>query len=530
MTTQTVSTSGSGLVFVNTYTANDTTQYINCIVAAEKALESLWTNTVTFNVTFDEQADGNTSFLASNSWPSWINVTYNQLTSALPAADALPNSDPTGGHAWSLPEAYARMLGLSSFAPSVDDTVTLNSSYNWNYGQDVINAIEHEISEGLMGRVGGLGDQNGVWSTMDLFRYSAPGVHDFTDGRDGKATYFSVSGSTLSSLSFNDEYNSRGIKVNSGDTADFAQQDVFGTGQPGETNPLSQTDIAIMDALGWTQNAPPTVSVSEIQNDYLAITRSALALDQATAIVNAINAALQTEAQYVNSLISQVANTTIPAVAVEATMYGAVGSSAEVTLLATQYLPPQVTAATAYGLNPTVYSSEALGFALNSTNESGSTAFANQFGPSNSAMPNSVAGDAAFAAAAASAVFGSAATANTTVAIQGWVSNWKAWYSANGLPNNGHPTADQIDLAARGAAWGDAVGNALASKAGPLYGQVTNFLQDAAQGIAVYSVSLANQPNPGSFQGQTPAASSSALADSHVPLIGVASHPDHAII
>jgi hypothetical protein len=527
MTTQTVSMPGSGLVFVNTYTANDTTEYINCIVAAELALESLWTNTVTFNVTFDEQPDGITDFLASNTPTNWINVTYSQLKSALPAADALPSSDPTGGHTWSLPEAYARMLGLSSFAPSVDDTVTLNSSYNWNYGQDVINTIEHEISEGLMGRVGGLGDQNGVWSTMDLFRYSSPGVRDFADGRDGETTYFSVNGSVLSSLSFNAEYNSSGTKVNSGDVADFVQQDVFGTGQPGETNTLSQTDIAIMDALGWTPNAPPTVSVSQIENDYLAITRSALAPDQATAIVNAINAGTQTEAQYVNGLISQVANTTIPAVAVEATMYGAVGSSAEITLLATQYLPPQVAVATALGLNPIVYSSEALGLAFAAGNENGSTAFATQFGPS--AMPNSVAGDAAFAAAAASAVFGSAATANTPIAIEDWVSNWKAWYSANGLPNNAHPTADQVDLAARGAAWGDAVGNALTSQAGPLYAQATNFLLDAAKGTAIYSAALASQPSPGSFQESSPGSSDAAPADFQIPLIGASSHPDHAI-
>ena len=60
-------------------------------------------------------------------------------------------------------------------------------------------------------------------------------------------------------------------------------------------------------------------------------------------------------------------NTTIPAVAVEASMYGAVGTSAEVTLLATHYLPGQVTFAIANGLNTVAVSSEALGlvFAFN---------------------------------------------------------------------------------------------------------------------------------------------------------------------
>jgi len=70
MTTQTVGTSGSGLVFHNTYTANCSQQYINCIVAAEQQLERLWTNSVSINITFDEVAKGTNGFLATNSWTS----------------------------------------------------------------------------------------------------------------------------------------------------------------------------------------------------------------------------------------------------------------------------------------------------------------------------------------------------------------------------------------------------------------------------------------------------------------------------
>ena len=58
------------------------------------------------------------------------------------------------------------------------------------------------------------------------------------------------------------------------------------------------------------------------------------------------------------------------------------------------------------------------------------------------------------------------------------------------MPGFSHPTADQIDLAARGAAWGDAVGLALANNLGLLANQVTNFLIDAAQGKAIYSLPL----------------------------------------
>ena len=53
--------------------------------------------------------------------------------------------------------------------------------------------------------------------------------------------------------------------MNNGDTADFIQQDVFGTGNPGETNTLSQTDIQVMETLGWIPPSPgPVVSASNV--------------------------------------------------------------------------------------------------------------------------------------------------------------------------------------------------------------------------------------------------------------------------
>jgi hypothetical protein len=78
--------------------------------------------------------------------------------------------------------------------------------------------------------------------------------------------------------------------------------------------------------------------------------------------------------------------------------------------------------------------------------------------------------------------------------MKGFISNWEAFYTANGIPGNATPTAAQIDLAARGASWGDMVGVALANNIGPLSGQVINFLDDAAQGTAVYAASLVGQP------------------------------------
>ena len=63
-------------------------------------------------------------------------------------------------------------------------------------------------------------------------------------------------------------------------------------------------------------------------------------------------------------------------------------------------------------------------------------------------------------------------------------------------------SADQVDLAARGAAWGDAVGLGLANNLGSLQAQATEFLMDAAQGNAMYSASLVGQPHHSPFQGE----------------------------
>jgi hypothetical protein len=318
-----------------------------------------------------------------------------------------------------------------------------------------------------------------------------------------------------------------GFLFTNGGTVNYAGVDAVTYAQ------LPTDGLTALDRSGNTVTAIATdfAGVSAVlttSNDYLAITRTALPLDEATTVANAIRAGMQTETQYVNGLLSQVADTTIPAVCVEGSMYGAVGSSAEITKLVTQFLPAQVANAILHGFNPQVYASEALGLVFAFGDENGGTAFATNFGPSSPTMPNSTAGDAAFAAAASTAIFGAASTPNLVNVLDSFVTNWKAFYTSNGIP--GIPaTAANVDLAARGAAWGDAVGVALANNLGPLPGQVINFLKDAAQGTAVYSASLASQPTPGPFQGGA-ATASAASAANDVQLTGVAAHVDHTIM
>ena len=222
VTTESVTFAGSGIVFNNTYTANVSQAYKSCVLAAEQDIASRWNSSVTISERFDAVAGGINGQLASNSFYV-IPATYPQLKNALTALAStennsylqeavahLPSSDPTGGAGFELARPYARLLGLTSaVGGGADDVVTLNISYSWNYGQDVINTLEHEITEGGMGRIGGLGDQNNFWSVLDLFRYNSSGQPDYTDGRDGRTTYFSYDGGATLSLSAGLSFNNR---------------------------------------------------------------------------------------------------------------------------------------------------------------------------------------------------------------------------------------------------------------------------------------------------------------------------------
>ncbi len=289
-----------------------------------------------------------------------------------------------------------------------------------------------------------------------------------------------------------------------------------------------QIDLETFDVTVKILASPPAPTAQTIQNDYLAITGMPLSLAAATTELNAINAGTTTETAYVDSLLLQVANTTIPAVAVEASMYGVTGTSAEITSLVTNFLPGQLAYASQAGLDPVVFAclETALVFAF--SNETGATTFANNYGPSNAAMPATAAGDAAFAAAATNAIFGSAQTANTAPAILGYVTWLEGFFTANGIVGVQNPTADQIDLAARAGAWGEGVAIALENNLGALPGQVTNFLEDAAQGTAIYSASLSSQPTAAPFQGA--ATASVTTTASSIQVTGIAAHVDHIVM
>ena len=263
-----IAAAGTSLTFNNTFDSTVTTAYQNCIIAAESFLSNVFKpiNSVTVAVSFDQQALGSSNFYLTNSDAPIVATTFANLKAALPSSDVLPASDPGGSGAyWWAPSAYSRMLGLSTFTPptgSFDSQVHLNSDYSWDFGQDVVAGLIHELSEGIMGRISRLGESDGgrsnTWTALDFFRYDSSGNYDVTNGRDGKPTFFSSNGGNTkgAGYQFINQYNTTGTKVTTSDSADWTGNAVFGGVPPKSTLNMASTELAVMQALGWSVQMP----------------------------------------------------------------------------------------------------------------------------------------------------------------------------------------------------------------------------------------------------------------------------------
>nr|WP_294504209.1 NF038122 family metalloprotease [uncultured Rhodopila sp.] len=283
-TSDTVRLAGSGIVFNNTYGSGVTAAFKDAIITAENFFQSHFSNSVTLNLTFNLASISN-QFSGQNNFSNVTRVSYATLVAALDAhattaeqqaADAsLPSADPSGGTGFAIPAGMAEILGLKGTSTTTDDSIVLNANMAWTFGADAVGVLEHEISEGAMGRIGGLGVQNGWWAPMDLFRYSAPGVRDYTGGTDGLPTYFSVNGTTLLTQ-FHNSLNTAGV-FDGQDFADWnaTSGDAFGPGGPGDPGTMSATDMSVMDVLGWTPVAAPSTPANFVVTDTTTNTTSA---------------------------------------------------------------------------------------------------------------------------------------------------------------------------------------------------------------------------------------------------------------
>src|SRR5262249_26304061 len=91
------------------------------------------------------------------------------------------------------------------------------------------------------------------WGPVDLFRFNSSGVRDFTGGKDGVTTYFSTNGSSPDlTHPYHNSVNSSGV-FDGADPGDWdTTGDAFGAGATGTVDTISNTDMRLMDVLGWT--------------------------------------------------------------------------------------------------------------------------------------------------------------------------------------------------------------------------------------------------------------------------------------
>jgi Ca2+-binding RTX toxin-like protein len=270
--------------------------------AAVQYLESLYNDpiTITIDVGYGEVAGSTLGSGALGESETYLNsYSYSQLATAM-KADATSASDasaiasllgtnPTGNGTFWVSTAESKALGLAPSGTSVDGYVGFASSTNtFDYnsadgvtaGQyDFFGVFLHEVTE-VMGRQTMDGQSfagTTAYEPLDLFHYSAPGVHDFSGT---KAGYFSVNGGTTNLANFNTNPG--------GDFGDWASTSIdamnaFGT--PGVVAPMTSADIKVMDVLGWNlaSGSPPPVSQPDLVT-------SGLSLFDTTASYNLSNA------------------------------------------------------------------------------------------------------------------------------------------------------------------------------------------------------------------------------------------------
>ena len=243
---------------------------------------------------------------------------------------------------------------------------------------------------------------------------------------------------------------------------------------------------------------PVTVSdLTTLQQGITFSTDTAAATAEAAQINNGAHTVYSYAVRLLNSQISgsQVA------MAVDSLMFGVTDNVAELSKLTNQFLPAQAANAVKFGFNPTVYAAESLGLAL-----AGGNGTSNNF-----ALTFGTLGIQQFATSV------SAVTGTNADQIVKFVTNWINFYTVNPSAIHGLP----VQLAAYGAAFGDAVGVALLNPEpiGPLnqpdglpdgrfnfvQNDVYNALKDIAEGQYVVGIDISALPPEIPLQGEGPA-------------------------
>lgn len=223
-----------------------------------------------------------------------LTVTTNALnatkTGYVDTTTRIDNDGGVNNSALAMTSANAKALGIGSdvngnpvLAGGIDGSITFSSNFSFDFNPmdgidpssyDFIGVAIHEIGHALgftsgvdtydahtspNGPTGGSLENLVVASTLDLFRYSAPGTLDWSTSGDPK--YFSLDGGQTAL--FGDAYFSLGAY--NGDTHQASHWLESPAGEPqlgildptsalGQMQSVTGLDLAAFDAIGWTVN------------------------------------------------------------------------------------------------------------------------------------------------------------------------------------------------------------------------------------------------------------------------------------
>jgi autotransporter passenger strand-loop-strand repeat protein len=250
-------------------------------------LDAAFTNNVTVNIRVgwgevDGQAIASDDLGENFQAAAPVAYNYSTLTNALianatapdqqEAYATLPATDPVGH--FDIGSAAAKALGLiPADGTAIDGWVGFTNTVQWSFNPyapptgseyDFIGTVEHEVTE-VMGRNSYLGQNenfNHAYSIEDLFRYSAPGVRELAPGPVHSTGYFSIDNGVTDLGNWNNH-------IATGDLGDWGSG--FGSaGGPGPFgndsfnnesdygvfNRLSESDLTLMNVIGWNPSAP----------------------------------------------------------------------------------------------------------------------------------------------------------------------------------------------------------------------------------------------------------------------------------
>lgn len=261
------------------------------INSAIGTIDGLYSNPVNITVTFTNTPGAAGNLLSTNQ--TEYGYTYSSYKAALTAdstanpgntvlATAVANlasgNNANGAAPMLITGAQSQLLALYGLTPNASDaTININSNVNFATSRpvsssqfDLIGGLEHELDEVLGG--GGAGSTLNIinsscggssgptfpcntFGSLDLYRYSAPGVPSFTTSGSA-SSYLSFNGGVTKLVAFNQN--------SGGDYGDFSPpgtgagqliQNAFNDMGQDEDYTTSSPEFAMMESIGWAPTA-----------------------------------------------------------------------------------------------------------------------------------------------------------------------------------------------------------------------------------------------------------------------------------